>query len=408
MVTRRRAVFFITALSFAAAGACDKVPLLAPTGSVITLIPATNTVSLNSQIQIIATVIENGQAPAGTSAGSGTTSTSRSGSGTPVQNGTVVTFTTTIGTIQPQEARTHDGQVTVTLITGNQSGTAVITAYSGGASAQTKLTVGTAAVKTVIVSASPQTLGAAGGTTQVSAQVTDEGGSPLSGIPVTFSTDKGTVSPATATTDANGIATATLSTTATAKVTATVGSVNSTVTVNVNARSLSSFTANPSSGAAGTPITFSVTPASGANVSSVHVDFGDGSSADLGAVTGASTVPHVYSSPGVYTATATARDGTGDAGSLSTQVVIGALQITLTASPNPTCVDVPTTFTVGGLGSAQIDHFDWTFDDGTTFSTTSPQTTRTFTTRGTKTVRVDVFGVTGGKIATQQLQLTVQ
>jgi Big-like domain-containing protein/PKD domain-containing protein len=408
MVTRRQAALFITALAFASVAACDKVPLLAPTGSVITLIPATNTVSLNSQIQIIATVIENGQAPAGTGSGSGTTTTSRTGAGTPVQNGTVVTFTTTIGTIQPQEARTHDGQVTVTLITGSQSGTAVITAYSGGASAQAKLDVGTAAVKTVTVSATPQSLSAAGGNSQVTAQVTDAGGSPLSGIPVTFSTDKGTVSPATATTDANGNATATLNTTATAKVTATVGSVNSSVTVNVNSRSLSSFIASPSSAAAGTPLTFTVTPASGSNVNSVHIDFGDGSSTDLGAVTSASTVPHVYSSPGVYTATATARDATGDSGSLSTQVVIGALQITLSASPNPTSVDVPTTFTVGALGSAQIDHFTWNFDDGQTATTTSPQYSRTFSSRGTKTVRVDVFGVTGGKIASQTMQITVQ
>ena len=32
--------------------ACDKVPLLAPTGSVITLLPETTTVSLNSKINI--------------------------------------------------------------------------------------------------------------------------------------------------------------------------------------------------------------------------------------------------------------------------------------------------------------------------------------------------------------------
>ena len=81
---------------------CDKVPLLAPTGTVITLIPTSNTLSLNSEIGIVATVIENGAA-----AGSGTGTTSRSGAGTPVQNGTVITFTTTVGRVEPAEARTH-------------------------------------------------------------------------------------------------------------------------------------------------------------------------------------------------------------------------------------------------------------------------------------------------------------
>src|SRR4029453_15427001 len=104
---------------------CDKVPLLAPARSVIQLIPTSNTLSLNSQIDIVATVIENGAA-----AGTGTGSTTSAGAGTPVQNGTVVTFTTTIGRIEPAEARTHNGKVTVKLISAGQSGTARVTAFS--------------------------------------------------------------------------------------------------------------------------------------------------------------------------------------------------------------------------------------------------------------------------------------
>src|SRR6187399_137285 len=150
------ALLSIVVLPFALLAACDKVPLLAPTGSVITLLPTTTSVSLNSEVTIIATVIENGQAVAG---GSGTVA-ARQGIGTPVQNGTVVSFTTTIGRIEPSEARTHNGEVNVRLITGGASGTATITAYSGGASASKDLKVGTAAVKTVIVSTTPQTLGA--------------------------------------------------------------------------------------------------------------------------------------------------------------------------------------------------------------------------------------------------------
>ena len=245
MVTHRSvgiAVVSLLALPLALILACDKVPLLAPTGSVINLlIPETSNVALNSEMTINATVIENGTA----SSGSGTTTT-RSGGGTPVQNGTVVTFTTTVGRIEPAEARTSNGSVSVRFITGSTSGTAVVTAYSGGASATKNINVGTAAVKTVTVTTTPQALAAAGGTAQISAAVTDAGGNPVGGVPVTFATDKGAINPSTATADSNGVATATITTTSTAKITATAGTVKSNeATLTVNARGLASFTATP-------------------------------------------------------------------------------------------------------------------------------------------------------------------
>src|SRR5262245_38375031 len=134
MVTHRRAMLTLLLLPFAYVAACDKVPLLAPTGTVINLFPTTTTVSLNSEVTIIATLIENGVAAAGSGGPSGGGGTARPGNGTPVQNGTLVTFTTTIGRIEPAEARTNNGQVNVRLISGTVSGTATITAYSGGAS----------------------------------------------------------------------------------------------------------------------------------------------------------------------------------------------------------------------------------------------------------------------------------
>jgi hypothetical protein len=408
MVSQSRSLLALLALPLALVAACDKVPLLAPTGSVITLLAATSTVSLNSEVTIIATVIENGQAPAGTGTGTGTgtTTTTRSGGGTPVQNGTVITFTTTIGRIEPAEARTHNGQVTVKLITSGTSGTAVITAYSGGASAQlSNLKIGTAAAKTVSVTTTPQSLGVTGGTTQVVASVVDEGGSPIGGVPVTFSTDKGSITPSTVTTDSSGLANATLTTTATAKITAAVGALNGTSTVTVNARSLTSFTASPTSASAGVPITFTVTPATGANISNIRIEFGDGTSTNLGAFGAAASVPHTYTRTGNFTATASA----GDGDSLSTSVIIGSLPVTLTASPNNPGVNVPVTFTVGGVGSAQVDRYIFTFDDGTApRETTSPQTTKSFASKGAKTIRVDVFGVGGGLIGKNEITIDVQ
>jgi len=413
MVTQRStviALLSLIALPFALIAACDKVPLLAPTGTVISLIPVTPAgVSLNSEVTIIATVIENGAASAGSGTGTGTTPTSRSGAGTPVQNGTLISFTTTLGRIEPSEARTHNGQVSVKLISGGASGTATITAFSGGASSTTQLKIGTAGVKTVLLTTTPQALGASGGTVQVVATVTDDGGNPISGVPVTFATDKGSVSPSTATTDGNGNATATLTTSATAKVTATAGTISSAAaTVTVNSRALAGFSASPTATSAGTPVTFTVTPAAGANLSNVRVDFGDGSSQNLGAISAAQTVPHAYNASGNYTATATATDVSGDAGTLSTTVIIGSLPVTLSASSPSPLVNTPVTFTVGGIGTAQIDHFEWTLDDGTgPFTTTAAQLTHTFTQRGAKNIHVDVFGVGGGKLGSANTAVSV-
>jgi hypothetical protein len=407
MVTQRSAIIgllSLIALPFALLAACDKVPLLAPTGTVISLIPVTTSgVSLNSEVTIIATVIENGTASAGAGSGSGTVTTSRAGAGTPVQNGTLISFTTTIGHIEPSEARTHNGQVSVKLITGGASGKATITAFSGGASASTTLNVGTFAVNNVLVTTIPTSLPAAGGSVQVVASVHDDGDNPLSGVPVTFVTDNGSVSPSTATTDASGNATTTLTTSATAKVTAVVGTVTATATVTVNPRALSGFTASPSATSVGTPVTFTVTPTTGVNLSNVHIDFGDGDSTDLGTAT---STQHAYRSSGNFTARATATDVSGQAQSLTTLVIVGSLQLTISASSSTPTVNTPVTFTVSGQ-PAQVDHFEWTIDDGTLQRTTSPSLQHAFATKGPKNIRVDVFGVGGALIGSATLQIVV-
>src|SRR5580765_1903078 len=90
---------------------CSKVPLLAPSGSTITLTSAATALPVNGSTDIIAQVIE----PAGT----------------PPQRGTLVTFTTNLGSVQPSEAETDtSGRVVVKYIAGSGSGTATITAIS--------------------------------------------------------------------------------------------------------------------------------------------------------------------------------------------------------------------------------------------------------------------------------------
>ena len=93
---------------------------------------------------------------------------------------------------------------------------------------------------------------------------------------------------------------------------------------------------------------------------------------------------------------------------LSTSVIIGSLAVTLSATPNPGTVNSPVTFTVGGVGQAQVSRYEWTFDDGTPLTTTtSPQLPHTFSTRGLKNVHVDVFSADGGKIGQASLSMDI-
>jgi hypothetical protein len=398
----------IVGLSLAAA--CDKVPLLAPTGSVINLFAAANTVPLNSEIEIVANVIENGTtaAPSTTPGTGGTPATTPSsststGAGTPVQNGTLVSFTTTIGRIEPSEARTSNGQVRVRFISGSQSGTATITAFSGGASGKLEnLKVGSAAVERVLISASPQTLGPAGGFSTITARVEDTSGAGLAGIPVTFSTDNGTLSATTATTDALGSAQTVLNTSRAAKVTANVAGKTADVSVGLNPRTGVTIAAPTTPVSAGQPATFTVGVGSTANIRDVTVDFGDGSQVSLGAISGSTTIQHTYAEAGSYTVRAIATEASGFVEPVSTSITILPGQppsVTITASNNNPGIGEIVTFTANVSGATStIVRYEWNFGQGAvpaTAETGGNRATATYTTAGSKVITVRVVQATG-------------
>lgn len=379
---------------------CDKVPLLAPTGTVINLFATANTVSLNTEMEIIATAIENGS-----DAGSGTTAGSAA-AGTPVQNGTLISFTTTIGRIEPSEARTHNGEVRVKLITAAQSGSATITAFSGGASKALTLAVGTAAAGRVTVTSNPQTLGSSGGTATISAFVTDTGGAGVGGIPVTFTTNAGTLSSSVTTTDASGVATTTLTTSGAATVSVNAGGASGTVQVGVTTRAITGLTVSPQPASVGQVVTFTPTIAAGANISGGTLDFGDGSSAAINAV--GTAIPHIYRSAQIFTAVATVNSA-GGAETVSTPVVVGALGVTV--APTTAVVNVPQTFTAtfaSGGATPVVSRFVFTFDDGTVDDQGGANTdVHTFRTAGVHSVVVTVFGLDGSQIATGRASVNV-
>jgi hypothetical protein len=379
---------------------CDKVPLTAPTGSIITLFTSSNVLSPDGSLEITATVIQQGAA-ASTSTGTNgsTTSTATAGAGQPVHNGTLVTFTTTLGTIEPKEAQTRNGQVTVQLKGDGRSGVAKIIAFSGGAqSAELTVKVGDAAVETVVVTASPQSLPPTGGTCQVTAFVQDADGNSVSGIDVTFSSDAGSFTPSTAQTGADGRAQATLTTARETTVRATAGGkTSSDLKITLAPRTGISITPPASSPTTGQAASFTVTVASGVNVQDVTVSWGDGRSASLGAISASTVVTHVYTVAATYTVTATATDASGSRESVSTTVTVlpaAPVTVTLQASSTQPVTGQNVTFvaTTGTLPAGTvIVRYDWNFGDGTpTTSTTSGTATHIFNTAGPKDIVVSV------------------
>src|SRR5437879_2350521 len=133
MISRRHRPFLSLAFGLALlllTGACQKVPLLAPTGSTIILTASANALPTNATADLTAQVLE--------------------ASGSPPHGGTLITFTTTLGGIEPSEARTDvNGRVIVKFNSGLANGTATIVASSGGATTGTtgavKIAIGSAA-----------------------------------------------------------------------------------------------------------------------------------------------------------------------------------------------------------------------------------------------------------------------
>jgi hypothetical protein len=210
------------------------MPLTAPSGTFITLLASSAAIAVDGSAEITAILTEGGFTPSDDPNQGGQVTP---GVGTPVHNGTVVTFFTTLGRIEPTEAGTQGGKVTVRIFGDGRSGTAKITAVSGPASQTLELAIGTSTADRVSVTANPQSLPAGGGQSTIEARVIDVSGNALSGVTVSFQATAGTIAPSSAATNTSGRATATLTTTAASEVTVSTigptGPVTAKVTVNV-------------------------------------------------------------------------------------------------------------------------------------------------------------------------------
>lgn len=341
------------------AGSCDKVPLFAPSSSTITLSINRTTLPINGTAEVTATVIES--------------------AGTSVQNGTLVTFVSNLGTFDPPEAETEGGRATVTFRAGSRSGTARLSATSGGnRAADVEVLVGAAAAQQVTVRAEPTSVPVTGGTVQVTSVVTDVSGNPLPGAQVIFSADAGTLSSSSSLTDDSGEARVSLTTNRETIVRANVASREGTVTIRAVSLPLVTISAPSTAVTAGAPVSFTLaTPAPPAGtvtnpITSLSVDFGDGRAVQLSP--GTTSVTHAYSSAGTYTATARAVDSAGLVGSSSASVVVLAqsgLDVAVTFTPNPAVAGAIVTFTATVTGSPGVVSYRWDFGDSTGHTGTS-------------------------------------
>ena len=156
---------------------CGQAILVAPSGSTITVFVNPPFIDINGDAAVVSALVLE---PAGT----------------PVPDGTVVQFFTTLGKIQEQ-GKTNDGVARVNLVSDTRSGTATVTAISGG-STGTSATATKGSVDVIIGAPrvsriSPflidQSINLGQGRTiaQFGVNVLDDKGNPVSNVAVRFS-----------------------------------------------------------------------------------------------------------------------------------------------------------------------------------------------------------------------------
>ncbi len=326
--TRLAAIALIVGAVLVSA-ACEKMPLLAPQNSTVTVTAASKTLATGGQTEVTAFVAES--------------------SGTPVQNDTVVRFTTNLGRVDPAEVGTKNGYAVVTFYAGDIAGVADVRATSGsagtasGATTATnvvQITVGAAAVENVVLRANPASVPPEGGTVELVAVVTGANNRALPGIPVSFVSTEGQLSSGRAVTDGDGEARVTIYTTKTASVTATAGTKTSTA-VTITRRDppptpptmgVTITVGTPDAATAQGqrwPFTAEVTASGGGTGAEVPQatkyswDFGDGVTAE----TSGRTIAHVYATSAqrvVRTVTVRVSLSNGQSVSATTEILVGS------------------------------------------------------------------------------------
>ena len=153
---------------------CDKASPVAPAGTTISLSVNPSRIEITGQASVTAII--------------------RRDNGTAVNPGTEVNFSTSLGSLDPELAKTDDAGVARTTLSGaGQVGVATIEASTGAATPSTvELQIGSLASSVTLVS-SPTAIGKGGGTIELLAVVRDDAGQLLNNLAVNFSTSAGTL-----------------------------------------------------------------------------------------------------------------------------------------------------------------------------------------------------------------------
>jgi immune inhibitor A len=169
--------------------------------------------------------------------------------------------------------------------------------------------------------------------------------------------------------------------------------------------SLGFGTTTPADPTVGQTVTFNLNVGAGSATvdpfRSVVINFGDGSSQDLGGVSGAVTVAHVYDDSDTYTVTATGTTAAGDSQAATTVIFIAP------RTPIPVTISIPTgtatpkanvsaTYSVTVPQTTRVQSIRWNFGDGTAVQTTTGlATTHVYKMEGTYTLSVTVRSTDG-------------
>jgi PKD repeat protein len=152
-----------------------------------------------------------------------------------------------------------------------------------------------------------------------------------------------------------------------------------------------------------------VTPAAGVAFKQVTIDFGDGESKPLGAISSPTTVVHTYADDGEFQIEVTGIDVDGGTAVASGGVSVIPFSVSVTASPTTGTTSTIFTFTVTDIpATVPIAKYVWNFGDGNApLETNSKVATRGYQSTGFKTITVTVHPVVGDpKSATVQVLVT--
>ena len=166
MTRRVPTIAFVASLTLAS---CGQAPLTAPVGSTVAINVNPPFIAAHGDSAIVSVFVLE---PAGT----------------PVPDGTVVQFFTTLGTIQKQ-GKTNDGVARVNLISDTLSGTARITVFAGAATATSDVIIGAARPTRITFGLiDPRIdLGAGKSIAEFRVTVQDTNGNVIPKVPVRFS-----------------------------------------------------------------------------------------------------------------------------------------------------------------------------------------------------------------------------